>query len=538
MQRYGTGTVERKLGEHKFILDGNTATIEAEIPDFNPHQYDQDIIYTNPSDLINSKTLISFSLIRFAKIKNFIDGVYAAAEERIAENNHKLSRPDFLRGLLNVTQSPLAKNYITAGLNLTHNEDPSVNIPQGFYDWSDSLREAFSQIKITSKEPGLILNIHDANKSEQIMASINRTLNQEQYAILKQQQKDINRFYALMTAKQESRNVLFPPAKLPDQELFMKLALETKSNLEEGLGKALVEAIKNGRVNFEITKDSGLYLRQMNEILPLILRNTSEFQKFIPNQLYKDTMEAEFISQWAGTRHTHVAHTDYSGRLITAQAGPISLYIHPELSVEPFSTSYEQMKNNLEFLEVIIQNFVPEILERKRWIREGIRSDDKIGEEFKNMQRLLIGLKQISNDSIHIPYENQDPAAIKYATTWLKNIKQDPDIDRNIAIFVPIIREDNGKRQIGYINAGYKTIDVTLQYKKLPIITPENNRHHPRIEFIARTHSLPVLVHREVRTAYDMTLLNDQRLRTSFDHMLGSRFSESALSEYITRLQK
>ena len=99
----GTGILKRRIERHDVVLDGRKATISAEIPEEKGTRgyVEEDVVYTNPSELLRSErnVLPSLSLIRFVKVKNFIDGVYAVAEETIAKKGHKLSRPDFLRDL-------------------------------------------------------------------------------------------------------------------------------------------------------------------------------------------------------------------------------------------------------------------------------------------------------------------------------------------------------------------------------------------------------------------------------------------------------
>ena len=94
---YGTGVAERKIRSYEVRIDGRDATLSAEAD--KQDDSGQSIIYTNPVDLIKNRATPSFSLVRFGKVKNFIDGVYASVEERIAQTGHRLSRDDFLEKL-------------------------------------------------------------------------------------------------------------------------------------------------------------------------------------------------------------------------------------------------------------------------------------------------------------------------------------------------------------------------------------------------------------------------------------------------------
>ena len=340
-----------------------------------------------------------------------------------------------------------------------------------------------------------------------------------------------------MTGKPEGKACLFPSAELPDQEFFKQLSFETQSDLSEGLGKLLVEAVRQGRVSFVPDSNSGLYTRQMFEIVPLVLRDSEEFRKFLVNDKYAEILENEFVSQWAGTRHTHVGHSSFHNRLLGCtmpHTKPIIIY--PELKTEPFATSYGRMRESLTFLEEIIRISLPEVLDRNRLMNDGNRAETSIGEEFEEMKLLLRGLELISKDSIHLPYEDRNAQkAQEKASKWLENAQNDGDLNRNTAIFVPIIRTTDNSKQISYIDAGFKTIDVDVKYQNEPIIgiIGSQGRFGLRYELKSKRYQFPVLVHREVRVPYEK-LINDRQLRD----ILSSSFTESELDKVVQRLEE
>lgn len=529
----GTGIVNRTVGYHKFIIDGREATISADIPKEVEGIEKKDLIFTNPADMLKSTNdvLPSLSLIRFAKVKNFIDGVYAAVEEKVAETGHKLSRDDFLSKLESILSGDARKYVFMARQSQVKAfGEPEIDVVQGFYDWNEKLRQAYRQIKTTSMPAGFFKRKEGDSFNKAVMIEILRAM--MPYDEIKSRYDALTGLYSKTTDKLDDVPSLFPPALLPDQKLFMDLALETRSNIPGGLGKALVKAVKSGRVDYTPKEDSGLYTRQMFEIVPLVLRDNPEFKKFLLNERYEKLMDEEFISQWVGTRDTHVAHTHFGERLYTCsipQQEPIK--ITPELAVEPFSTCYDRMAESLHFFEkVIVDYFGEKFLDGGRVLNNGERSKKPMGEEFEEMNLLLKGLEMLAKDSIHQPYEedNSGNVARKAAKSWLSGLKQDSDLNRNVAIFVPIIREDNG-RQIAYINAGYKTLKVKVEYKHNPMIKGDGEFAYST--FGSREYSLPVLVHREIRIPYQK-LINTGKLRK----MLPERFTESDLDGILRGL--
>ena len=547
MAGMGTGILERKIQGYDVVIDGRGATISAEVPENIVHKDDysspEEAIYTNPSRLLRNGATPSFSIIRFAKVKNFIDGVYSAVEIRVHEKGHKLSRGDFL-DVLEKELSGDAKTYVNHAVSGKTNNDVGLSLPQGFYDWNSQLRKAYRQIKVCGVRPGFFFGDEsDDSVNGKVMGEIKGAINRNPQ--LAEQFKAITELYAKMTNKPDNVPCLFPAAILPDQEYFKSLSFEREGDdLPEGLGKVLVEAVRKGEVSFVPDEKSGLYIWQMNEITPLVKRDTREFEKYKTNEHYNKILENEFISQWVGTRHTHVGHTDFRDMLMTCciRDVPIAIPIFPELEVEPFSTSYSRMQRSVEFLEQVVRANVPEVLERRRLMGQQEISKKAIGEEFEEMKLLLKGLELISLDSLHIPYRiisTEDSEAVDSARKWMKNASSDPDIDRNCAIFVPIIRPADGGRFVSYIDAGFKTFGVNASYEDKPQVKINS----PKIEtgflrggvcpvFSSKEYTFPALVHREVRVPYEK-LINDSRLRG----MLKSEFSEKDLDSVVKRLE-
>jgi hypothetical protein len=534
MGTYGTGVQERNIEGHTVRIDGANATISAKVPKETRHgSYEQEeAIYTNPADLLREGALPSFSLVRSAKAKNLIDGVYAAVEERVAERGHGLSREDFLETLEKLVRGD-AKTYISASIQRETHGEPSMTTPQGFYDWNPGLREAYKQIKILARRPGFFVGQEDNSElNVRAIGEIDKVMRPS--VPLMETYRTLTQLYSRLTGKPEEDVVaLFPSAKLPDQEFFVELSDETQSDIPSGLGNALIDAVRKGRMSFVPDGDSGFYVRQMHEITPLVRRDTPEFGRYLVNDRYAKILDSEFVSQWAATRHTHVGHTDFS-RMLIGSSGvsrkPIEIY--PELRVEPFPTSYDRMAASLNFLEATVRLFLPEVLDRNRPLHDGSRSERCIGEELEDLGLILKGLGLISSDSIHLPYENGDAReSVERALSWIEGAEDDPDLDRNTAVFVPIIRTTNGKRQISYINAGFKLVDVTASYKAKPNIKLSSRRGHM---FTSEGYQFPVLVHREVRVPYK-DLPNDNRLR----EILGAdSFSEAELDNVVERLER
>jgi len=267
----GTGILERRIEGRKVILDGRQATMGAEMPE-QVAECVSNTIYTNPAEMLrtNSDVLPSLSLVRFGKVKPFVDGVFAALEEKISTPGFRLSRADFLTRLetdaigfsdtphrsafqyvraLNLLGKPDKKydQFTALMIKAITEDDPTFSVPQGFYQWTEELSLAYRQMKACAKD-------FDDDIITELKTQIQGKLK------FRDKYKALLAFYSKMVNRlQKNASCLFPDSVLPDQEYFMKLSRETQSDIEGGLGKALVDAIKKGRLELEPSSDSGLY---------------------------------------------------------------------------------------------------------------------------------------------------------------------------------------------------------------------------------------------------------------------------------------
>jgi len=111
-------------------------------------------------------------------------------------------------------------------------------------------------------------------------------------------------------------------------------------------------------------------------------------------------------------------------------------------------------------------------------------------------------------------------------------LRGNPTLNRNSAIYVPITRTSDGSREIGYINAGFRLIDLKTNYKDKPRVNSERS-FFAFPEFEESDYVIPTLVHKEVRipinSGFNSSVLRDR---------LGSRFSMSDLDNLVSELEK
>ncbi len=542
MVRYnhGTGTLVIEQDGTRVQVDGRNSTINAEVPRNTEDFTLTDNLYGNPVKLMddakqqNEQVLPSFDLIRFQKVKPFIDGVYAVVEQDyIGSQGTDISRLDVLSRLSkdlqgnpsgkvhdealayvatasSFTNQSIRTSRIIAGLvkrnRKMFDQTSYLSLPLGFYDWTPQLQNLYRQIKFLSQPPHFYANSNDENFDADVMDILRKGVrgNSELAALFDR----VIGAYDELTNKGENDNSLFPSAIIPDQNLFVAESIETQSDLEEGLGKVLVRAIRERKIDFTPKEDSGLYIRQMWELVPLVLRDTPEFQKYIPDKRYIKMLEESFIAQWVATRNTHVGHTDFGMSIGAAMPHRQPIVIRPELQVEPFAESYRRMQASLTFLRDSVGALVSRgVFDTSRLLYDGSRGTRSIGEEFESLHDLLYGLELLSMDGIHQPYSNGNAAKIKVAQKWLSSLREDPDINRDSRLIVPIIRTTGGDRYIVYVIPGFKPVKVELSYGEKPkvdIKDTESRRGYgffdtPDIKFDSSEYLLPALQYQEMR---------------------------------------
>ncbi|MBS3089367.1 hypothetical protein J4461_00620 [Candidatus Pacearchaeota archaeon] len=539
----GSGIIDRVITEggvdYSLILDGKKAVLQGDISEEDLPKPDS-IIFTNPSGLFskNSNILPSVSLVRFGKVKPLIDGIYAVVENHIASHGHNYSRPDFLQKLEEKVTDSDARLYVQVaramGGELLSNSDErlasalgivknelGIFQPQGFYDWSKDLTDAFRQIKVVKTCPGFFLgNERDEGLNKKVFRHLMRSIsdNTELSSIY----NNINSIYAKLTDSLEETLSLFPQSRiLYEEKLFKEISLEAQSDIPTNLGNALVEALRNGRIYLTPNKDSGLYTRQMHEVSSLVTQSSPEFDKFKPNETYYKILEREFISNWVTTHHTHIGHMGHIDfNIVTAADIKSSIIIKPQLSIEPFPTVYERMADNLVFLNnTLTSAFGEQFINKQRLDCNGRGVGTSIGEELCNLQSILRGLSYLSKDSIHMPYQCNTTAqeSLNDAINWLKNISEDYDLEREAPIFTPIINGTYGSQYISYIIPGFTLAPISIFYSSPPNVSLKPYTRD--YEFGSSSYLLPRLVHKEVRVSKDK-LLNDRILKESLPRNL------------------
>jgi len=538
MEKIGTGiletTAKRTFATYKITIDGRQATLDAEIPE--GHQETR--IYRNPVALIGDMTIPSASLVRFGKVKPFIDWIYASFENHLSGRDYP-SVPRFVKTLDGSLKDTASSDYMhivnkigrgekSSRRELVHaalerfQDELGLSLPQGFYLWTERMKRHYRQRKALGTAPGFFFGREEDNTfNQQVLDDIKRAIDSRRD--LSKEYKDLIRVYARMTDKPSGNTYsLFPQAEVPDQEFFKELSAERGDDIPEGLGKAFAEAVRSGIVDLAPKPTSGLFTRQLFELSPLVRMDTDEFKKYFPGERYKDLMENEFISQWAATRHTHVGSINHNMRLASCVVRESPIMLSPKVRVEPFFTIYERMADSLGFLEDVVKSEIPHILEKPRLLANGELTDTLVGDEFQRLRELLSGFGLLARDSLHVPYDatENNIADRKTAQTWIKNMREDPDINRDMPMFVPIIREADGKRFVCYVNPGFRLVTLDMEYNQEPQVTVEKKgksdmdsfASDPRVEFQKQRVEIPSLVHKEVRIPANK-LINDEGLR-------------------------
>lgn len=563
----GTGIQERVYASHgstiNYTLDGRDATISAS----HDKDYSKPKIYPNPVDLIQEhhNVLPSGDIVRFQKAKHVIDGIYAQAEVAVHTGDlSSLSKDDFLQKLYGKVLSyreshgtdiaDRAAIYLATALGLrgikvpvpsellykvdhavsAFGMDELASKPLGFYAWSGTpsgtqIYQSLKYLQNSSLDNALRMGV-PTNEQALVYQQLRALVRDD--PTLEAMYGSLLRFDSAMTNPPMQDPSLFPPSIIPDQELFMEL--QRQGGASKDLGTILAGALKSGAISFKPNETSGLYTRQMWEVECWINRDQApEWAKYIPDKEYEKLLEERFISQWVGTRETHIGRTRHM--LIGAALHReviIKVPVVPELDVEPMATTYARMVESLDFMEASLSQILGDkFLERAYRLREdGSRSDVPIAHDVHDLKRLLRGLEALSKEGIHVPFQNGSRSDMQYAKHWLENLADDPDVNRDSRIIVPIIGHPSGMAWINYAITGYQPFTLDVKYQRSPEVSKVSPSgvsvefHFPKEGIV-----LPTLKHVELIIPVSKGQLNSREFRKIADRYSNVNALKSAL---------
>ncbi len=252
-----------------------------------------------------------------------------------------------------------------------------------------------------------------------------------------------------------ARLAFLPASESPENRLMRQLLCREGPPPEGDLLDHLINQIQTGNLDLTPTEDSGWYDYQLYALETLLLPDrAAESEHLLLTREYKEKLVETFRSIVTQTRETHVRQLD----IVDARAGSSEVEttefdIYPKLPVEPFPTFYLRTARAYRFVAALLGSVMgADFLDTAaRVLEDGSRHSVSLSEELDDKILLLYGLHLRAADSIGMAHELSAEELVEYpeesardcAATWLEVWRQDPDVNADPRVMVPVAIDSN-----------------------------------------------------------------------------------------------
>jgi hypothetical protein len=376
--------------------------------------------------------------------------------------------------------------------------DSAQSRPVGFYNWNDELQRIFRFLRFLQQP---------FNARDGIPDSIARVLKRDGHWLEKYRQ--VLNFYARLTnpPRGVSFALLADPANegksvrqiAAEMELadpraaFLPAASSREAALFEALYpmgvpehadlmRELIVAIRDGQVDLKPTEESGWYDHQQYALETFLLPERGpENQKLLLTRKYKQRLIEAFKSSMTRVRETHVRSLGPADGALSAP--PPSAGVAPPLRVEPNPTYFLRLGRSYGFLQRFLMESVDDLNDLYGYRRSGFR-DRPLGDDLELQRLLMYGLYLISCDDIGLEPEDlareiQSPDYCRaLALDWLENWREDPDMQVDTRIAVPIMINPDGRSRL-WCNVGIRPVKLSAEFVRPPSWRPDPGSEDP-----------------------------------------------------------
>jgi len=316
---------------------------------------------------------------------------------------------------------------------------------------------------------------------------------------------------------------LLPPSRSHETELFEKV-FPRAAPREGKLMQTLVQHISDGKLDLKPKPDSGWYDHQCYALETLLVPNRGpERDKLLMTGSYKARLVQAFEATLIATRETHARQVAVPFTCSAPAPPPERPSPGPELRIEPAPTFYLRTARSYAFLKAALLEAVGhEMLSAL----DDPSTDNAAPVDWitrmDEMHRLFIGLHLLTNRDIGLKPDLADDekplaeGALAAAETWLAGIENDPCLDEDVRVAVPIMF-DQGVTVL-WVTLGVELVPLETSYAKGPSVRWQGQW----TEMIAKPRDasyylLPVVSSAEVQTKGGV--LSRSELRNLCDKM-------------------
>jgi hypothetical protein len=271
---------------------------------------------------------------------------------------------------------------------------------------------------------------------------------------------DCNPHFALFPASRSKQTAYF-------ESQYCEGAPSDLNYLDE-----LINAIRQHFVDLEPAGDSGWYDYQSYALESLLLpERGEESDHLLLTKAYKKKLVETFKTIIIQNRETHAKQLGMS-----SSKGGIDMEVdlYPLFPVEPFATFYLRSARAYRFLGPYLSSILgAEFLKQShRMFEDDTSSDITLEEELGQKTELLYGLYFLAADSVGLKAELMqeeleelsEQTCRDRALQWLTSWQSDRDVLSDMRVIVPVNRDFNSNQTIYWATLGIKAVKARAEF--------------------------------------------------------------------------
>jgi len=481
-------------------------------------------IYPTLKGLLKRNSFVSAAILAI-KAKQFDDGLYAAVEIASQEGmtgflgKQKLLRKihEALNKMQNTGIGLYPKAFISAAAQLGGQnfmdepavknkadsirfdflKDPLKSKPLGFYTWNHELAQIFQQDRLLQKklgvEPASILakaiNLSGPealNFYRKYMELVEKMTN----PFIKSDLRPL--FKTNISVKKTVKFAFLPPSRSFETDLVNKLYGEKAGfkPIPEGfnLAEKLIEEIQAGRIDMTPKANSGWYDYQAFSLEPLILTDKfTEAKKIKFTKEYRKELKEFFKSFLALTRETHIKQLECPivGCAMFPEPRKNTITLSPDLTLEPLASFYLRRARSYNFIHHVLLNaFGEENLKKMHRLAAEGPVEKNLSQELAEMEGLFFGAALQAAAEIGCTLKltpldgsgRDEKSDLAFARNWLRHASEDPDIEKDNRMMVPVLYDIGRNRIKVWVFLGFEKKPFSAAFLSPPKVTVFNNK--------------------------------------------------------------
>lgn len=377
--------------------------------------------------------------------------------------------------------------------------------PMGFYTWTSELEKIFRQdrlLQTSFPDPGWIKSLDRNQEAETRLRTAAEVAAREwsqvcnlleQDACLRDtyatyldfiarltnplRENDLRSFVAGSTGRQppdpDEGWAFFPPSRSRESDLFERLYRGRSIPDGFDLMKELIRQIRAGAITSRPTGQSGWYDYQTWSLEPLLLPDqTSEAKHLQLHQHYRRHLVELFKGTLALARETHVKQGG-GGRGGYGGIQRETVWVRPELTVEPLATCYLRRALGYRFIRTVLEDFFgQEALARMHRLSPDGPSRANLADELVNIESLFEGahltvsrqLGLVPQGDPVVGFGSAPESAITAFGQWSCQLNADADLAQDARMMVPIFYDEERRKTKVWTFLGWTkgTLDVSF----------------------------------------------------------------------------